>query len=232
MVRWTSLISLSLSLYYVFLETVEINRRSIQIYFIYITCRYMHQYDMYIILQIFSVSSEVEMLQTTHVDKNASDDCFSHHGATVTIPEVKDAYKLLGLPKETGIDRAAMISRLKHYMIWQDLRLDIDLFFPSCWKGNLKVESYPPSLRALKALKFEAYDLGFGSEDLWGTCFRFLKEGINSPGSLLPALASRRFQDGCMSVHFHLLWLTSSWLLVTLLEAAVASYYPISSTRA
>ena len=116
--------------------------------------------DMYILLQIFSVSSEVEMLQTTHVDKNASDDCFSHHGATVTIPEVKDAYKLLGLPKETGIDRAAMISRLKHYMIWQDLRLDID------WKGNLRVDSYPPSLRALKALKFEAYNLGFGSEDL------------------------------------------------------------------
>jgi hypothetical protein len=35
-------------------------------------------------------------------------------------------YKLLGLPKEAGVDRTAMISRLKHYLIWQDLRHDVD----------------------------------------------------------------------------------------------------------
>eukprot|EP00435_Cladocopium_sp_Y103_P047258 s1334_g13.t2 len=39
-----------------------------------------------------------------------------------TDKEVKDMYKLLGLPKEPGVDRTAMISRLKHYLIWQDLR--------------------------------------------------------------------------------------------------------------
>lgn len=39
-----------------------------------------------------------------------------------TDKEVKDMYKLLGLPKEAGVDRTAMISRLKHYLIWQDLR--------------------------------------------------------------------------------------------------------------
>ena len=84
------------------------------------------------LMQIFFASSEVEMLQNVHVDENALNDCFSHHGATATIPEVKDAYKLLGLPKETGIDRAAMISRLKHYMIWQDLRQGI-VFVVSSW---------------------------------------------------------------------------------------------------
>lgn len=35
--------------------------------------------------------------------------------------EVKETYQLLGLPKET-LDKSVMISRLKHYMIWQELR--------------------------------------------------------------------------------------------------------------
>ncbi|CAJ1419933.1 unnamed protein product [Effrenium voratum] len=35
--------------------------------------------------------------------------------------KVKDAYKLLGLPHEV-LDKAAMISRLKHYLVWQELR--------------------------------------------------------------------------------------------------------------
>jgi len=70
----------------------------------------------------------------------------------VSDKEVKDAYKLLGLPKETGIDRAAMISRLKHYMIWQDLR-------PSelrkeCLKYNLSPAGSTEELIAILLLKF------------------------------------------------------------------------------
>eukprot|EP00439_Symbiodinium_sp_Y106_P082518 s1601_g21.t4 len=64
--------------------------------------------------------------------------------------DVSAAYRLLGLPPE-ALDKAAMISRLKHYLVWQELR-PAELR-KECLKHGISALGDPEELIALLVLK-------------------------------------------------------------------------------
>ncbi|OLP75424.1 DnaJ-like subfamily B member 8 [Symbiodinium microadriaticum] len=64
--------------------------------------------------------------------------------------DVSAAYRLLGLPPE-ALDKAAMISRLKHYLVWQELR-PAELR-KECLKHGISAMGDPEELIALLVLK-------------------------------------------------------------------------------
>ncbi|CAE7369355.1 DNAJB8 [Symbiodinium natans] len=103
--------------------------------------------------------------------------------------DVSAAYRLLGLPPE-ALDKAAMISRLKHYLVWQELR-PAELR-KECVKHGISAMGDPEELIAQLVLKILGLKMllpviGRHLTHLTGHDFSHLRDRVSCPPASVPS---------------------------------------------